>query len=168
MSITSAARRVAHLLKAKNCKVVFAESCTGGFVGGALTKIPGISNYLCGSLVVYRNETKTAWLDIPPATLSDPGPVGTVVTQLMVQNAMAKTPEADLALSITGHLGPHAPPELDGVVFISIAWRKATGSRPATKCHRFQCKRTDSRAVRQRAVIEHALKLLGNALDSAK
>ena len=66
MSILSAARRVAGLLKGSGRKVVFAESCTGGLVSGALTKIPGISNYHCGGVVVYRNETKRAYLGFPP------------------------------------------------------------------------------------------------------
>ena len=47
-----------------NRKIVFAESCTGGLVSGALTKIPGISQCHCGGVVVYRNETKQAYLGI--------------------------------------------------------------------------------------------------------
>ena len=42
MSIPSAVRRVARLLQATGYKIVFAESCTGGLVSGALTAIPGI------------------------------------------------------------------------------------------------------------------------------
>jgi hypothetical protein len=65
MSIPAAARRVARLLMATSRKVVFAESCTGGLVSGALTAIPGISNHHCGGMVVYRNESKIVLLDIP-------------------------------------------------------------------------------------------------------
>jgi nicotinamide-nucleotide amidase len=71
--MTTAARRVARLLKAADWKVVFAESCTGGLVSGALTKIAGISSYHCGGVVVYRNETKQAYLGIPAALLESPG-----------------------------------------------------------------------------------------------
>ena len=109
MSIPSAARRVARLLKATGLKVVFAESCTGGLVSGALTKIPGISNHHCGGVVVYRNETKMAYLDIPAALLADPGPVSAEVAELMARRVLEKTPEADVAVSVTGHLGPNAP-----------------------------------------------------------
>src|SRR5262245_51961792 len=97
MSISAAARRVARLLKATNRKVVFAESCTGGLVSGALTAIPGISNYHCGGMVVYRNETKIAFLGIPKKLLDKVGPVSREVAALMAQNVLAKTPEAHIA-----------------------------------------------------------------------
>src|SRR5437868_4842363 len=82
MSITAAARRVARLLQATGCKLVLAESCTGGLVSGALTKIPGISNHHCGGVVVYRNATKQAYLNIPAKLLDDPGPVSAEVAEL--------------------------------------------------------------------------------------
>jgi PncC family amidohydrolase len=160
----SAARRIARLLKSTGHKVVFAESCTGGLVSGALTKIPGISDYHCGGVVVYRNETKTAYLDIPPATLESPGPVSAKVAELMALRVLEKTPEAHIALSVTGHLGPNAPPKLDGHVYAAIARRDAPSR---TKTTFLQCRR-DSRAVRQRWVVERVLDLLSDELEAAK
>src|SRR5436190_5950076 len=113
----SPARQVARLLQQSARKVVFAESCTGGLVSGALTKIPGISSYHCGGMVVYRNETKQAYLGISAALLDDPGPVSRQVAGQMAQRVLEKTPEADVAASVTGHLGPNAPPKQDGLVF---------------------------------------------------
>ena len=126
----TAAARVAKLLKAANLKVVFAESCTGGLVSGALSKVPGISAYHCGGVVVYRNETKQAWLRIPAAVLEDPGPVSRKVAELMAIRVLKKTPEAHFAAAVTGHLGPNAPTALDGVVFIAVARRGAIGGNP--------------------------------------
>src|SRR5688572_20011710 len=137
----SSARRVARLLKSTGLKVVFAESCTGGLVSGALTKIPGISDHHCGGVVVYRNETKKAYLEIPTALLADPGPVSAQVAELMARRVLEKTPEADLAFSVTGHLGPNAPPKLDGHVYIAIAWRNAPSRE---KAHFLRCRRHDS------------------------
>jgi nicotinamide-nucleotide amidase len=166
MSISSAARRVARLLKATGCKVVFAESCTGGLVSGALTAIPGISDYHCGGVVVYRNETKMAYLNISTKLLDDPGPVSAEVAELMAASVLKKTPEADLALSVTGHLGPNAPPALDGRVYIALAFRSAAGRRSTNPPGMlFRCGRGDSRVARQRCVVEQALRLLGNALE---
>jgi PncC family amidohydrolase len=159
MSITSSARRVARLLKATGCKVVFAESCTGGLVSGSLTKIPGISSYHCGGVVVYRNETKTAYLGISAKLLAEPGPVSPDVAQLMARRVLELTPEADLAVSVTGHLGPDAPPKLDGRVYAAVAWRKAD-----VKTHPLRCHRRDSRAKRQHWVIEQVLDLLAGEL----
>jgi len=166
MSIASAARRVARLLKAAGCKVVFAESCTGGLVSGALTKIPGISNYHCGGVVVYRNETKMAYLGIAAAILKKPGPVSEAVAKLMAQKVLEKTPEADWAVSVTGHLGPDAPPKLVGQAFVGIArrYRNAAPSSPVS-VHALQCQRGKSRASRQRWVVENTLTLLAGELQ---
>jgi nicotinamide-nucleotide amidase len=169
MSITSSARRVARLLKTAGRKVVFAESCTGGLVSGALTKIPGISNHHCGGMVVYRNETKMAYLGIPAKLLDRPGPVSAEIAELMAINVLEMTPEADVAVSVTGHLGPHAPPQLDGRVYMAIAWRVTRGELAPPVVKRLQCRRSESRAVRQRWVVERVLDLLSVSLgNSAK
>ena len=114
---------VALLLRQTGSRVVFAESCTAGLVTAALARVPGISESLCGSAVVYRLDTKSKWLEIPAELLADPGPVSDVIARLMAARVLAITPEADLAVSVTGHLGPGAPSDLDGVVYIGAAWR---------------------------------------------
>ena len=162
MTILAAARRVARLLKSTGRKVVFVESCTGGLVSGALTRIPGISEHHCGGMVVYRNETKAAYLDISPALLADPGPVSRPVAELMARTVLERTPEADLSVAVTGHLGPNAPAPLDGLVFVAIAIRQ-----PATVVvHELRCRHSDSRFVRQQWIVERALELLAESLES--
>jgi nicotinamide-nucleotide amidase len=167
MSISSAARRVAGLLKVSSRKVVFAESCTGGLVSGALTRIPGISNYHCGGVVVYRNETKMAYLDIPAAALKDPGPVSSKVAELMAERVLAMTPEADVAVSVTGHLGPNAPADLDGLAFSSVVWRMKSGRRSQSRVmtRRLQCAPEISRVKRQQWVIEQVLDFMADELQ---
>ncbi len=161
MTIADSARRVAKLLAASGHKVVFAESCTGGLVSGALTRIPGISEHHCGGVIVYRNATKTQYLDIPQKLLDDKGPVSREVAELMAVRVLEKTPEATIAVSVTGHLGPNAPPRLDGRVFIGIA-RRST----APRVHSLRCRLSDSRTVRQRWVVEQALAILDKELTS--
>jgi nicotinamide-nucleotide amidase len=168
MSIPASARRLARLLKATNRKVVFAESCTGGLVSGALTAIPGISEHHCGGVVVYRNDSKIAFLNIPPKLLDRVGPVSVEVASLMAQNVLAKTPEANIAGSVTGHLGPGAPRQLDGLVFVAIARRGDNRrSSPQTKVHKLRCKAGDTRLRRQRWVVEQVLDLLASELNAA-
>jgi len=162
MSISSAAGRVGRLLESAGRKVVFAESCTGGLVSGTLTKIPGISNYHCGGLIVYRNQTKTAYLGIPKKLLEDPGPVSREVAELMAMGVLDKTPEADIAAAVTGHLGPNAPPKLDGLVFVAVAIR--SDRHPRVNVRQLRCKKQDSRVVRQRWVVEQVLEFLGEEL----
>jgi nicotinamide-nucleotide amidase len=159
MSVAESARRVAKLLVESGHKVVFAESCTGGLVSGALTRVPGVSEHHCGGVVVYRNATKQAYLDIPAKLLDDPGPVSAEVAELMAMRVLEKTPEATIAVSVTGHLGPNAPKELDGRVFVGVAKRGES-----TVVHPLRCRRKDSRFVRQRWVVAHVLGLLARLM----
>ena len=125
--LTSLARHVADLLTRTNTRVVFAESCTAGLVSATLARVPGISEFHCGSAVVYRLDTKTRWLGINAAMLVDPGPVSGEVACAMAVEVLERTPEAQLSAAITGHLGPNAPAGQDGLVFIGIARRAAGG-----------------------------------------
>ena len=172
MSIPAQVRRVAALLKQKNLKVVFAESCTGGLVAGSLTRVPGISDYHCGGMVVYRNATKQAYLGISARLLKNPGPVSEVVAREMAVRVLDLTPEADISAAVTGHLGPDAPPELDGVVFIAVAIRqKAPKQRqPAitVTAARYQCHTSDQRLQRQKEVVEQVLIQLEQVLHKQK
>jgi nicotinamide-nucleotide amidase len=163
MSIT-VARRVARLLQAANCKIVFAESCTGGLVSGALTKIPGISQFHCGGVVVYRNETKQAYLGIPADVLKEPGAVSPQVAELMAKGVLQRTPEADLAAAVTGHLGPNAPPHQDGLVFMALVGRGKIGRALGTTIRRIECRRSHSRSVRQEWVVEQVLRFVAERL----
>lgn len=117
--------RVAALLRAKEQRVVMAESCTAGWVSAMLSAVPGISAYLCGSLVTYREASKQAWLGVEERVLHDHTAVSSLVTRQMAEGALLRTPEATWALAVTGHVGPDAPPQLDGVCFIAIARRKS-------------------------------------------
>jgi len=168
MSVASAARRVARLLRQTNRKIVFAESCTGGLVSGALTKIPGISNFHCGGVVVYRNETKQAYLGIPAALLKDPGPVSPEVAEIMATKVLQRTPEADLAAAVTGHLGPNAPAKLDGLVFIAVARRASERETGAVVVKRLRCRRDESRVQRQRWVVAQVLLMVADDLESIR
>lgn len=164
MSILREAKRVARLLEFRQQKVVFAESCTGGLASGALTAVPGISQSHCGGMVVYRNETKSAWLQISPSQLKQPGPVSREVTAQLARQVLAKTPEADVSAAVTGHLGPNAPARLDGRVFLCIAARDSR-KRPFVVAERgWKCSGS-LRNARQREAVETLLRLLGDVLS---
>jgi PncC family amidohydrolase len=170
MSIPAVVRRIAALLKQQNLKVVFAESCTGGLVAGSLTQVPGISDYHCGGVVVYRNATKRAYLGIPARLLKNPGAVSDVVAREMAARVLDLTPEADISAAVTGHLGPGAPPELDGVVYIVIARRCNNGKKRKKSYHaaavRYQCRSSKNRLPRQKEVVGQVLIQLENCLTT--
>lgn len=162
-AIAEQAKRVAELLDLRHMKVATAESCTGGLVAGALTAVPGISAWLCGGVVVYRNETKHALLGIANELLAEPGPVSEPVARLMAERVLAIIPEADVSIAITGHLGPQAPPELDGVVWLAVGFR-AGEKGPRTFAERLQLPPL-SRLERQSLAVERALSFLADKLS---
>ncbi len=139
---------LAESLARKQLKIVFAESCTGGLISAALAGVPGISEWLCGSAVTYRSPTKVAWLGVDAAQIAEHTAVCGRVALQMALGVLEKTPEADIALSITGHLGPAAPQEMDGLVFVGIAKRGKKVSL-ATDVVR-SVLTTEGRLVRQR------------------
>jgi nicotinamide-nucleotide amidase len=124
MNLTNIALAVAlkSQLEACNVKLVLAESCTAGQMAATLGCVPGISNWFCGSFVVYRSGSKASWLGVPEEVLDDPahGPVSALASELLATAALRQTPEANWSVAITGDVGPGAPAATDGVCFVAI------------------------------------------------
>ena len=118
--LDSIAADIARVLQAENRKCVFAESCTGGKMAAAMTTVPGISQFFCGSAVTYREDTKTQWLSVSESELAEHTAVSRFTTTKMAKSVLKKTPEADFAVAITGHLGPGVDEEIDGMIFIAV------------------------------------------------
>lgn len=125
--VYAAAQNLAVTLQRAQRRIVFAESCTAGLVSATLGRIPGISQWLCGSAVVYRLDTKHRWLGVSQAELIQPGPVSPQVAEAMARGVLERTPEADLAVAVTGHLGPDAPSAQDGLVYLAGLLREGSG-----------------------------------------
>jgi PncC family amidohydrolase len=117
---------VIRLLRESRKRIVLAESCTVGAIAANFTVVPGVSEVFCGSMVVYRNDSKTQWLGLDPAMLADPeiGPVSPQTSELLARRVLATTPEADFALAITGHFGPDAPSHLNRRIFVALVRRE--------------------------------------------
>ncbi|HET6326259.1 MAG TPA: CinA family protein [Planctomycetaceae bacterium] len=128
--LTALAGSVVEQLRARNDQLVLAESCTGGLVAALLTRIPGVSEVLCGSAVVYQVETKARWLRVSRDLLEKPGPVSREVASAMAAGALTSTPHATVSAAITGHLGPGAPPPQDGLAFLAFASRTHVSKQP--------------------------------------
>lgn len=116
-------QRLAERLKETSTQLVFAESCTAGLAASTLAGVPGISQYFCGSAVVYQVPTKEAWLHIAPQLIRDEGVVSEAVALAMARGVLTITPQATVSAAITGDLGPDAPPETDGTAWIACATR---------------------------------------------
>ncbi len=109
--------------------LVLAESCTAGLISATLARVPGMSRRLAGSFVAYQIESKVAWLGLHSETIQKHGVVSQEVAASLAMRALHVTPHATIAMSITGHLGPDAPAELDGVAWLAVVRR---GGNPIT------------------------------------
>lgn len=168
LKLDETAKQLVKLLKKHKQKIVLAESCTGGLVSATLCGVPGVSEYHCGSSVVYRLETKAEWLDVSRDKLIDPGPVSPLIAEQMAAGVLLKTPEATLSLSITGHLGPNSPKNQDGLIYIGVAERVSgylkVRSEPFQLSQQSKRKSLTLRDYRQQEsvgyVLEEAIKTL--------
>ena len=118
-----AAETVTHLQRLDE-KLVLAESCTGGLIAASMTTVAGVSQFFCGSMVTYRESAKSQWLDVDSSLVSQFSAESAEVTAEMAAKVLAQTKEANISLAVTGHLGPGAPGEKDGLLFVAIATRK--------------------------------------------
>ncbi len=119
--LDSAIHELALSLGKCRARLVLAESCTGGLLAARLTEIPGISEFFCGSHVVYRESSKSEWLGVKNTLLKKVSAVSADVAEAMVRGALEKTPEASIAGAITGYLGPTG--KSVGKVFVSAIRR---------------------------------------------
>lgn len=130
LDATDAAQRLgAVLARRQTDRIVLAESCTAGLAAALLGQVPGISNWFCGSAVTYRQSTKIEWLGVASQTLESETAESLATTKEMASGVLGSTPEATLAAAITGHLGPDAPPEIDGRVYLAVAARNGDGQQ---------------------------------------
>ncbi|ULB10783.1 NAD(+) synthase [Cereibacter azotoformans] len=118
------AARLVRALKAADCRLVTAESCTAGMIAACVSGVPGCSGVLEGSFVVYRPSMKFAALGVPEALIAEKTVYHPQVARRMAEGALAAAPEADLALAVTGVAGPgedegHPP----GYVCLAVALR---------------------------------------------
>ena len=140
--------------------VVTAESCTGGMVAAAITDVAGASAVLDRGLVTYSNNAKQDLLGVSTATLDTHGAVSMETAAAMAEGALAASPQAGLAVAITGIAGPGggSAEKPVGLVWFGVA---ESAGETRTVRHVFSGDRT---AIRIQAAST-ALNLLADALS---
>lgn len=128
--------------------VATAESCTGGAVAEAITRIPGSSSWFDRGFVTYTNQAKEQLLDVSRETLRGNGAVSEDVAAEMASGALAASP-ADLVVAVTGIAGPGGGTMTKPVGLVWFAWAYRGG--PA-QCRRFVFD-GDREAVRRQSVL---------------
>jgi nicotinamide-nucleotide amidase len=113
---------VGKLLIEQNKWLATAESCTGGKIAAAITKVPGSSKYFKGAIVSYANEIKCNLLNVPDELLNLHGAVSQEVVESMAKGALLKL-NADIAVATSGIAGPDGGTleKPVGLVWIAVA-----------------------------------------------
>ena len=99
------AKQLQHAFVSHGKTLALAESCTGGAVASAITKIPGASKFFLGSVVAYSNEWKKNFLGVEEETLLKKTAVSLETVHEMAGGLLDRT-DADFVAAISGTLGP--------------------------------------------------------------
>ncbi len=96
---------VGRLLRAAGRTIATAESLTAGSLSARLAKVPGASDYLLGSAVVYATAAKRDLLGVSAETIAGPGVVSAECAAEMAAG-VRRLFGADVGISTTGAAGP--------------------------------------------------------------
>lgn len=113
---------VNYYLQMRNAKLAVAESCTGGLIAERITSVAGSSRSFLGGAVVYSNDLKTLFADIPPLMIEAHGAVSKEVALALAEN-IREICKADIGVGVTGIAGPGGGTEEKpvGLVFIAVS-----------------------------------------------
>ena len=128
-----------------------AESCTGGGIAEAITRISGSSAWFDRGFVTYSNEAKTEMLGVSAALIAEYGAVSEETARAMAEGAIEHS-KAAVAISVTGVAGPTGGTARASVGTVCFAWAHREG-RIESERRQFD---GDREAVRRQSVI-HAL-----------
>jgi nicotinamide-nucleotide amidase len=128
-----------------------AESCTGGWIGKALTDIAGSSQCFSYGVISYSNGAKESMLGVKPATLNEHGAVSEDVVREMVQGVLDLS-GADYAVAVSGIAGPDGGTEDKPVGTVWFAWAVRNRKKTSIYVDKHLIK-GDREAVRLRTVI---------------
>jgi nicotinamide-nucleotide amidase len=147
------------LLAERGASLGLAESCTGGLVAELMTRVPGASRYLLGSLVTYANRAKETLLGVPGALIERHGAVSAEVACAMAEGAR-RALGADFGLAVTGIAGPGGATAEKPVGLVHFAVSDAAGTAPRERVF------AGTRAQVRRRAAYAALALLAERLQS--
>ncbi len=146
------AARVGRELKRRDLMMATAESCTGGWIGQAVTMVPGSSQWFERGFITYTYISKREMLGVKPGSLARHGAVSEQVVREMALGALRHS-HAQVAVAVSGVAGPDGGTPDKPVGTVCFAWARARG-KAVVETRRF---RGDRDGVRRRTVA-HALR----------
>lgn len=146
-ALEALAVRVGEALRARKLMIATAESCTGGWIGQALTAIAGSSEYVERGFITYSNESKQELLGVPEQTIRERGAVSEDTVRAMAAGAVARS-RAQVSVSVSGVAGPGGGSVHNPVGTVCFGWA-VPGGEPQSARRRFDGGRE---SVRRQAV----------------
>jgi nicotinamide-nucleotide amidase len=118
---------VGYYLQMRGATLAAAESCTGGLFAERVTSVSGSSRYFVGAAVVYSNQLKTAFADVPAKLITEAGAVSKEVAAALAEGIRKKC-RTTFGVGITGIAGPAggSPEKPVGLVFHAVATETGT------------------------------------------
>ncbi|HKS76111.1 MAG TPA: competence/damage-inducible protein A [Terriglobales bacterium] len=118
---------VGYFLQMRGATLAAAESCTAGLIAQRITSVSGSSRYFLGGAVVYSNELKTAFADVPPEMIQKHGAVSREVAAALAEG-IRKRCRSTFGLGVTGVAGPTGgtPEKPVGLVYHGLASETGT------------------------------------------
>jgi len=158
-----AAELGAQLIAAK-AKVTTAESCTGGGITEAITRIPGSSAWFEAGYVTYSNAQKTKQLSVSEALFATVGAVSQEVVEAMVRGAQANS-GSRFAVAVSGIAGPDGGSAEKPVGTVWLAW--GDGEQLFSVRRQFAGDRSEVRRQTVEAALAGLLRLLAQEKPNA-
>ena len=147
-------QKIVNVLRKKELKISFAESCTGGLLSSSITSISNSSKVFTIGLVTYSNQSKISLLKVPKKIISKHGVVSYETCLSMVKN-LNKISKTYISVSITGIAGPKGGTKKKPVGLVFIGIKK--GNKTLVKKYLFKNKK---RSSIQRVTVNKALNLI--------
>ena len=147
-------QKIVNLLRKKNLKISFAESCTGGLLSSSITSVSNSSKVFTLGLVTYSNQAKINTLKISKKIIMKHGAVSYETCLLMLKN-LNKISKTNISVSITGIAGPKGGTKQKPVGLVYIGLMK--GKKILIKKYLFKSKK---RNLIQKTTVIKALNLV--------
>lgn len=159
--LTQLSQRLGERLRALGGSVATAESCTGGGIAEAITRVAGSSAWFGQGWVTYSNAAKQNQLGVPAALLAAHGAVSEPVVRAMAEGARSRA-GADWAVSVSGIAGPDGGSADKPVGLVWFAWAGPSHTRSEAVIFS-----GDRAAVRAHSV-SHSLAILIHELSGSE
>jgi nicotinamide-nucleotide amidase len=158
VDITVMAQDMGRVARRRNVMIATAESCTGGGVAAAITRISGSAKWFDRGFVTYHNLAKQQMLGVREATLHRYGAVSEAVARQMAAGALRRS-QADIAVSVTGIAGPTGGTKDKPVGTVWFAWA-AKGNPVQARMFRFKGDRYEVRRQTVAVALQGIMDLL--------